>query len=78
VSKEQRRLMFAAQVAREEEEERLRRQQDEMVLMHQERCKTLGLDYSTTPIVDPSGNYYLDPQTISWKEIDTEGKRGLL
>ncbi|CAG7725604.1 unnamed protein product [Allacma fusca] len=73
MSKEERRLMFAQQVAEQEKETQKQRQmQDEMVLLHQERCRLLNLDAATTPIVDPSGVYYLDPKTITWKEIDPD------
>ena len=73
MSKEQRRIEFAARVAQEEEEEKSRRQQDEMVSLHQERCARLGLDSTTVPIVDPSCNYFLDPNTVTWRSIDLNG-----
>ena len=70
--------MFAKQVAeREKEEAKQREMQDNMVVLHQERCKIVNLDPATTPIVDPSGVYYLDPATITWKEINLEGVNSL-
>jgi hypothetical protein len=74
MSKEQRRIMFAAQVAREEEEEKTRQRQHETISIHQERCARLGLDLTTVPIVDPSCSYFLDPTSVTWKGIDFSGQ----
>jgi hypothetical protein len=65
--------MFAAQMAKEEAERKNRRMQEEMVALHQERCARLGLDPTTTPIVDQSCTSYLEPQSVSWKRIDLLG-----
>jgi hypothetical protein len=73
LSKEERRMVFAAQVAREEEEEKNRQMQDHMVVLHQERCANLGLDAATVPILDPTCTYYLEPTTVTWREIDLNG-----
>lgn len=73
LSKEQKREMFAARVKQEEEDMKQRRMQDDMIVMHQHRCCALGLDPSTTPVVDISGHYYLDPTMIQWKRIMPHG-----
>jgi histone-lysine N-methyltransferase SETD2 len=73
MSKEERRSMFAAKVAQEEEDLKQRKMQEEIVTLHQNRCKILGLDPCTTPVVDVSGHYYLDPKTIEWRLIDPQG-----
>jgi len=75
MSKEERRSMFAARVAQEEEDMKQRKMQEEIVSLHQHRCGLLGLDPCTTPVVDVSGHYYLDPKTIEWRLIDPLGKR---
>lgn len=62
--------MFAAQMAKEEAD---RKMMDEMLSLHHERCLQLQLDFTTTPIVDPSCRYYLELPANVWKEIDVGG-----
>jgi len=65
--------MFAQKVAQEEAEEKKRRMTDEMVMLHMDRCGRLGLDSTTTPIVDPSCRFYLDALSVTWREINVDG-----
>lgn len=74
LSKEERRSMFAAKVAQEEEHMKQRKMQEEIIDLHQNRCGLLGLDPCTTPVVDISGHYFLDPKSIEWKLINVDGK----